>query len=92
MESLPLELQRIIIKFIPRNDCAQLIYDSKQELSLKYIRKYKFGKQLYIDRIWEYLKPTSLKTIFYGGEKKLIVRNSISKGQYIHLNNMNILY
>tara|TARA_Y100000389_G_scaffold178371_1_gene191487 strand:+ start:3459 stop:3734 length:276 start_codon:yes stop_codon:yes gene_type:complete len=91
MESLPVELQRIIVRFIPRNDCAQLIYDSKKDLSLKYTRKYKFEKQLYIDRIWEYLKPTSLKTIFYGGENKIIVRNSISKGQYIDLNNMNIL-
>ena len=90
MEDLPIELRRLIIRFIPRNDCAEIIHNSKKNLVLKYTRKYKFENQLYIDRIWNYLKPSALKCIFYGGDNKLIVRNSISKGQYVHLKKMNI--
>lgn len=85
MNNLPIEIKRIIIKFIPRANSAQIIYDSKKYMALKYTRRFMFSNPLYVERIWEYLKPSSLKSIFYGGDSKIIIRNSISKGQYIAL-------
>ena len=54
MEHLPIEIQREIIKFIPRHDSAQIIYDSRYLLSLKYVRRFLFeDNPAYEKRIWD---------------------------------------
>lgn len=91
MENLPVELKREIIKFIPRNDTAQLIHDSSCNLSLKYVRRFIFqDNPLYEERIWNELKPVHLKSLFYGDTKR-ITRNLISKGQYIQLRSIGVI-
>ena len=91
MENLPVELKREIIKYIPRNDTAQIIYDSSHNLCLTYIRRFQFeDNPLYEERIWNELKPSHLKSLFYGDTKK-ITRNLISKGQYIHLRKIGVI-
>jgi hypothetical protein len=85
MEHLPIEVQRQIIKFIPRHDSAQIIYDSRYLLSLKYVRRFNFkDKPIYKQRIWDELKPAHMRSVFYGDSQK-ITRTQMSKGQYIHL-------
>ena len=91
MENLPVELKREIIRYIPRNDTAQIIYDSSCNLSLTYVRRFMFEENpLYEERIWNELKPSHLKSLFYGDTKK-ITRNLISKGQYIHLRKIGVI-
>lgn len=91
MENLPLDIQREIIRFIPRHDSAQIIYESRHLLGLTYVRRYVFeGNPLYEERIWNQLKPSHLKSLFYGDTKK-ITRNLISKGQYIHLRKIGVI-
>ena len=91
MEDLPIELKREIIKYIPRNDTAQIIYDSSRNLCLKYVRRYMFqDNPLYEDRIWNELKPVHLRSMFYGDTKR-ITRNLISKGQYIELRSIGVI-
>jgi len=90
MNTLPNELKREIIKFIPRNDTAQIIYDSRHLLSLKYVRRFVFDNSVYEDRIWNELKPVQLRSIFYGDTQK-ITRTNISRGQHVHLRHMNVL-
>ena len=85
MEHLPIEIQREIVKFIPRHDSAQIIYDSRYLLSLKYVRRFLFeDNPFYEGRVWDELKPTHLRSVFYGDTQK-ITRTQISKGQYIKL-------
>lgn len=85
MEHLPIDIQREIIKFIPRHDSAQIIYDSRHLLSLKYVRRFLFeDNPAYEKRIWDELKPTHLRSAFYGDAHK-ITRSQLSKGQYIYL-------
>ena len=97
MESLylPIDLQREIVGFIPRHPTAQIIYDSRNILSLNYVRRFNFEtiyppcyKRMFI---WEELKPTNLKSVFYGDTKK-IIRSNISKGQFIKLRSLGIIY
>lgn len=91
MEDLPTDIQRVIVKFIPRNDTAQIIHDSRYLLSLKYVRRFMFGGNiLYEHRIWNELKPVHLRSMFYGDTKK-ITRTEISKGQYIELRRWNLI-
>jgi len=91
MENLPNELKREIVKFIPRHDTAQMIYDSSRNLSLYYVRMYKYeDRPLYHKRIWEELKPETLKSLFYGDSKQ-IIRSNVSKGQHIRLRAQGIL-
>ena len=91
MEDLPIELKREIIKYIPRNDTAQIIYDSSRNLCLKYVRRYMFqDNPLYEDRIWNELKPVHLRSMFYGDTKR-ITRNLISKGQDIELRSIGVI-
>ena len=91
MEDLPTDVQRVILRFIPRNDTAQIIHDSQHLLSLKYVRRFMFGENiLYEQRIWDELKPVHLKSVFYGDTKK-ITRTQISKGQYVKLRYWNII-
>jgi hypothetical protein len=85
MEYLPIDVQREIIKFIPRHDSAQIIYDSRYLLSLKYLKMSYFkDKPIYKLRIWDELKPFHLRSVFYGDSQK-ITRTQISKGQYVRL-------
>ena len=91
MEQLPIELKRQIIKFIPRHDTAQIIHESRYLLSLTYVRRYIFeDNPVYEQRIWDELKPIHLRSMFYGDTQK-ITRTKISKGQYIKLQNKNII-
>tara|TARA_A100001011_G_scaffold399945_1_gene511257 strand:+ start:3881 stop:4156 length:276 start_codon:yes stop_codon:yes gene_type:complete len=91
MEYLPTDVLRVILRFIPRNNTAQIIYDSRYLLSLKYVRKFMYqGNTLYEQRIWNELTPVHLKSIFYGDTKK-ITRTEISKGQYINLKRLKII-
>ena len=92
MEQLPIDVKREIVKFIPRHDTAQIIHDSRHNLSLYYIRGYKYeNTPLYHKRIWQELKPETLKSLFYGDNKQ-ITRSSVSKGQLIKLQIQNRLY
>lgn len=85
MEHLPIELKRVIVKFIPRHDAAQIIHDSGRNVSLYYVRRYKYeDRPLYHKRVWEELKPEALKSLFYG-DSKHIIRSNVSKGQHIRL-------
>lgn len=85
MENLPDELKREIVKFIPRHDSAQIIYESRHYLSLKYVRRYRLlDNPLYEQRIWKELKPTTLGTLFYGDSQQ-IARSDVSKGEHIKL-------
>ena len=85
MENLPDELKREIVKFIPRHDNAQIIHDSRHNLSLNYVRRFRYFENiLYHKRIWEELKPTTLGTLFYGDNQK-IIRSNVSKGEHIKL-------
>lgn len=91
MENLPIEIQREIIRFIPRHNNAQIIHDSRHLLSLKYVRKFMFeSNQLYEHRIWNELKPVHLRSVFYGDTQK-IIRSRISKGQYIQLRTIGLM-
>lgn len=87
---LPIELQRLIIRFIPRNNTAELIHKSKHLLSLNYVRKIMFDNPLYKSRIWQELKPVQLRSIFYGDTQQ-ITRNCISKGEWYRLRRFNIV-
>jgi hypothetical protein len=92
MEQLPDDLLRMIIRFIPRNDTAQLIHNSEL-ITLKYVRRYKFKVNEHYDyetRIWSELKPSHLKSVFYG-DGRMIRRTAISKGQKIILKNIDII-
>lgn len=85
MEHLPIEIKREIVKFMPRHDTAQIIYDSRNNISLNYVRRYNYENYpLYEERIWDELKPEKLKSLFYG-DKERIVRSNVSKGQHIRL-------
>lgn len=95
MEKLPIEMKRKIVKFIPRHPTAQMIYDSRHRLSLTYIRRYNFENDFpatsLVRRmfIWEDLKPSNLKSTFYG-DAYMIIRSNISRGQYIQLRHLGI--
>lgn len=90
MERLPDELKREIIRFIPRNDTAQLIHDSKS-LSLKYVRRYMFQtNEHYEQRIWSELKPSRTMSVFYGDIRR-IRRTTISLGQRVMLRSHGII-
>ena len=94
MDDLPIELKREIVKFAPRHPTAQIMHDSRQALSLNYVRRFKYENDHfpYYQRmfIWDELKPSKLKSIFYGDTQK-ITRSNISKGQYIKLRNLGII-
>ena len=87
MDELPIELKREIVKFAPRHPTAQIMHDSRQTLSLNYVRWTNYERMF----IWEELKPSNLKSIFYG-DTKIITRSNISKGQYVKLRNLGIIY
>ncbi len=87
MDELPIELKREIVKFAPRHPTAQIMHDSRQTLSLNYVRGTNYERMF----IWEELKPSNLKSIFYG-DTKIITRSNISKGQYVKLRNLGIIY
>lgn len=90
MEQLPIEIKREIVRFIPRHDTAQIIYDSRNSISLNYVRRYNYENYpLYEERIWDELKPEKLNTLFYG-DQEMIVRSNVSKGQHIKLRAQNI--
>lgn len=99
METLPIELKREIVKFTPRHPAAQIMHDARQTLSLNYVRRYNFEDADFSQHqfghrrmfIWEELKPSNLKSIFYGDTKK-ITRSNISKGQYIQLRRLGVIY
>ena len=95
MMKLPIELEREIVKFTPRHPTAQIMYESRHTLSLNYVRKYKFKSDTnpYYQRmfIWEDLEPACFESIFYG-DTKMITRSNISKGQYIKLRSLGIVY
>ena len=88
MEQLPDEIKRVIIRFIPRHDAAQIIHESRNLLSLTYVRRFVFDNPVYEERIWDELKPVHLRSIFYGDIQK-ITRSKVSKGQYISLRTRN---
>jgi hypothetical protein len=91
MGHLPVEIQREILHFIPRHPTAQIIYDSKHVLSLKYVRRFLFEDNLlYEKRIWDELNPVHLRSIFYGDTQN-ITRTQVSKGQYIQLKHYGII-
>ena len=62
--NLPIELKRAILRFIPRNETAQIMHE-QESLSLQYVRNYKYSP-LYKNLIWECLKPYQVKSLYYG--------------------------
>lgn len=101
---LPLELQREIIRFIPRNETAEAMYKSRYMLKLRYVRRKEFLQPLPSckDNIWEDIvpffrhnigadiAPSKLQSMYYGDIYK-IIRTDITKGQYIALRKIGIL-
>ena len=89
-ELLPEDLQRVVVRFLPRNDTAQLLHDMAGKLSLKYVRQ--FQLDWHLGHFWE-LRPSLLRSIYYGSiESPLrIIRTKISQKEKILLSEQNII-
>ena len=86
---LPEDLKRVVVRFLPRNDSAQLLHDMAGKLSLKYVRHFQIKWALGIN---EELRPSLLRSIYYGcPESPLrIIRTKISLKEKMLLSNENI--
>ena len=71
LKDLPVELQRLVVRFLPRHPMAQLLHDSAHSLTLKYVRQFQFEHE----RLKEDLRPSRLGSVYYGR----ILRTKISQ-------------
>jgi hypothetical protein len=62
LKELPPELQRLVARFIPRHQIAQLFHDMKDSLTLKYVRLFQFEQEWLTNE----LRPYLLGSIYYG--------------------------
>ena len=78
-----------VLKYIPRNETAQLMMDAHKQdkLVLKYLRKYKVEEGHYKDDLYSTLAPSVTGSNMYGddGSTMKIVRSSISVGEKIRM-------
>jgi hypothetical protein len=90
---LPIDTQRIIFRYISSDSSNVIRHAIKTDkFKLKYVRIYVFRSMNAGNmKIWEELKPSSIKKIYYGDHNRLY-RTKISKGEKIRLKTLNISF
>ena len=75
LKDLPPELQRLVVRFLPRHPVAQLLHENGGSLTLKYVRQFQFEQE----RLKEDLRPSLLGSVYYGR----ILRTKISQREHM---------
>ena len=83
-DQLPLDLKREIIRYIPRNETAELIRGAPK-LALQYIPNFMFKARY--RSIWDDIRPSTLGTFYYGNGA--VIREKITKGERIRVKHGN---
>lgn len=60
--ALPPELQRLVVRFLPRHVIAQAFHENADTHTLKYVRRFQFNQE----HMKEALRPSHLKSVYYG--------------------------
>lgn len=79
-DQLPVDLKREIIRYIPRNETAQLIH-SAPKLALYYIPNFMFDPPH--RSVWNDTRPSALGAMYYGNGA--VIRENITKGERIRV-------